>query len=579
MLGRDYLGRQTLHGLLAAVLAISFVAITQSGTALAEDLDLDPRFASDPIPNIWAQADGDVADGTNQSWIWGPAIRAATQEPYTESPDGVRTVYYFDKARMEINNPDTSWDSIWYATSGLLIKEMMLGKIQIGDHRSIPTWPAEIPVTGDLENNQSSPTYATLGHHTTLDGQDHNRVEDRTGQSVSSFLHPDGSVSGDFAAPAETTIAFYDDTLGHNVPGVFWDWMNNQAIDWEYLTGHPVTEAFWVDTMIDGEPRKVMVQAFERRVLTFNPANDPAWQVEAGNAGLHYRAWRDLSLPEDESLHALVNGIPYGEIIVDAAVKSGIDPYMLAGVADAASGFDPAARLTDDRVGLMGVPEQIAEQRGIEYPFDPSVNARVAADLLAMLQNETGDWRAAVERYFGLQDAVGTFSTVPGGTIEAAITSGHAHRNQYLGQPSPYVYEPEPEPVEEPVQNDSVDAEADTSGLRFIGAGRAAYYGQDYSVADMEDILEIHASGGGAVDGWDYDPNGYYCVHPDFRPGERLYLTADDGETAWCTIADAVRREHVAQWRASWAIEMNWKLFVEIGLLDGNHVEVWAPVE
>lgn len=576
MLGRDNLGRQTQHGLLAAVLALSLITMTQSGTALAEDLDLHPSFASDPIPGIWERADGGVADG-DQTWIWGPAIRAATHEPYADSPGGVRSVYYFDKARMEINNPNESWDSIWYATSGLLIREMMLGKIQIGDHRSIETAPAEIPVTGDLEDNPDSPTYATLGQHTTLDGQEQNRANDRTGEPVTTLMHADGSLSTDFSPPAESAVAHYDDTLGHNVPGVFWDWMNNQSIGWTYLTGHPVTEAYWVNTQIEGEPRQVMVQAFERRVLTFNPANEAAWQVEAGNAGLHYRAWRELSMPDDEAHHALAHEVPYGEIIVDAAARNGIDPFMLAGVADAASGFDPAASLPGDRIGLLGLPSQLAQQQGVEYPLDPAYNARAAADLLAMLQNERGDWEAAVHQYFDSGN----------GTADAAITAGHEFRNQLHGEPSPFDWEPpadDPPPVEEEVeaedQSESSSEDVGHSGLRFIGAGEAAHYGQGYTVAEMEDILEAHASwSGGAVDGWDYDPNGYYCAHPDFIPGERLHLTAPDGQEFWCTIADYVAVEDRSYWYSRWAIEVNWKLFEAMGVPYEETIEVRAPIQ
>ena len=36
----------------------------------------------------------------------------------------------------------------------------------------------------------------------------------------------------------------------------------------------------------------MLIQAFERRVLTYNPANPPAFQVEMGNIGLHYYDWR-----------------------------------------------------------------------------------------------------------------------------------------------------------------------------------------------------------------------------------------------------------------------------------------------
>ena len=36
----------------------------------------------------------------------------------------------------------------------------------------------------------------------------------------------------------------------------------------------------------------MLIQAYERRVLTYNPANPPAFQVEMGNIGLHYYDWR-----------------------------------------------------------------------------------------------------------------------------------------------------------------------------------------------------------------------------------------------------------------------------------------------
>ena len=36
----------------------------------------------------------------------------------------------------------------------------------------------------------------------------------------------------------------------------------------------------------------MLVQAFERRLLTYVPGNPPGWQVEAGNVGRHYYEWR-----------------------------------------------------------------------------------------------------------------------------------------------------------------------------------------------------------------------------------------------------------------------------------------------
>jgi hypothetical protein len=583
----EFLNRRSIHACLVLILVISVATFSTPLPAIAQDIDVEPDFASDPIPDIWADADSEIArNSSGRSWIWGPYIRSATQEPYADSPDGQREVYYFDKARMEINDPNGSWDSAWYATSGLLIREMMMGQIQVGDFDSIETAPAEIPVTGDLENNPDSPTYATLGDLTVFGGQTGNRAEDRTGLPISEFLDADGVVTALSSPPTGTSVAYYDETLGFNVPDVFWDWMNDQPFDWRYVIGHPVTEAYWVDTMIGGDHAVVLVQAFERRVLTFNPENDPQWQVEAGNAGLHYRSWRDLSMPEDPRLHALAYGVPYGEIIAEAAERNGVDAYLLAGVAEAASGFDPKAELTSDRVGLMGVPLPLLEQRGVEHPLDPTFNVRVAADLLALLYHQNGSWESAVEEYFSWQDAVGTFASPPSHVAGDAVAAWQRFDSGYAGQPSPFGidfddYEPAPRtppPQPTPPLPDEVDDDL-YPDLYFVGAGRAAHYGRDaYPVEEMERIMDVHTAWeGGAIPDWEYDPNGYYCVHPDFIVGERLHLTAPNGDTFWCTIADYVRVEHRDYWRANWAIEVNWDLFEAMGIPYEQRIEVRAP--
>ena len=568
--------QRSLYVAFALILTVSLVTISAPDPAAGQDVDISPDFASDPIPDIWAQVDSEQARSeSGRSWIWGPSIRSATREPYLDSPGGQRAVYYFDKARMEINNPDASWDSIWYATSGLLIREMMLGRIQVGDSESINTAPADIPVTGDLNGNPDSPTYATLGDLTVLGGQEENRAENRVGESVRTTLDASGSIGTMMNPPVDATFAHYDDTLGFNVPDVFWDWMNDQPLDWRYIVGHPVTGAYWVDTVIGGEERVVLVQAFERRVLTFNPANDPPWRIEAGNAGLHYRSWLDLSMPDDPSLHSLAYSIPYGEIITEAAEKNGVDPHLLAGVAQAASGFNPKAQLNSDRVGLTGVPLPLLEQRGVQYPLDPTFNVRVAADLLALIHNQNGgDWERAVEEYFSWQDAAGTFAEPPSHVASDAIAAWREFESTYAGQPSPFGIEPGDDSPSSAPPADGVYPD-----LYFVGAGEAAHYGKEaFPVEEMERIMDLHTSwDGGAIPDWEYDPNGYYCVHPDYIVGERLHLTAPNGDTFWCTIADYVRMEHRAQWRAKWAIEVNWDLFEAMGVPYQQTIEVRAP--
>ena len=63
--------------------------------------------------------------------------------------------------------------------------------------------------------------------------------------------------------------------------------------DWQTLLGLPITEPYWTQTRVGGTLNFVLMQAFERRVLTYTPDNAPAWQVEMGNVGLHFLLWHD----------------------------------------------------------------------------------------------------------------------------------------------------------------------------------------------------------------------------------------------------------------------------------------------
>ena len=44
--------------------------------------------------------------------------------------------------------------------------------------------------------------------------------------------------------------------------------------------------------LVGGVSKLVLVQVFERRVLTYTPDNPDGWKVEAGNVGLQYYEWR-----------------------------------------------------------------------------------------------------------------------------------------------------------------------------------------------------------------------------------------------------------------------------------------------
>ncbi|GAC1545395.1 MAG: flagellar filament outer layer protein FlaA [Herpetosiphon sp.] len=263
----------------------------------------DNHFADSAIQQVWERTDLPISAGKLQqprSWLWGPQPRtAAHHEPYRESPGGSRVVQYFDKSRMEINNPATS-----LVSNGLLVVEMISGRLQVGDDTFAPGAPADQAVAGDpIESNGDAPTYASF--RGVAFPINHDPAPTRLGQAVTALLHRDGTVgnNGDLAN-YHVTISSYDQSLGHNVPQVFetffkqhglvYDhgYSDGQLFDSIFAMGLPISEPFWARVQVGGVARDVLMQAFERRVLTYTPENPAGFQVEMGNVGQHYLRWR-----------------------------------------------------------------------------------------------------------------------------------------------------------------------------------------------------------------------------------------------------------------------------------------------
>ncbi|MDI3339710.1 MAG: CAP domain-containing protein [Sphaerobacter sp.] len=275
----------------------SFRTASGDGERLSRGLPVAPPPAgvatADPaVRQLWQATDGLVGTGIDgRTWLWGPDTFAAPREPYVEAPGGTRQVYYFDKARMEITNPAGDRSSPWFVTSGLLVRDMIRGEVQVGDARFQPVGPANVPVAGDpAPQNPDAPTYAALRGVATVAG-DH-RAPKRIGAAVRETLHQSGAVGTEPSLAGYTTLAAYDEVTGHNVARVFHDWLAAQPWQATYVVGRPITEPYWVRARVQGSPQWVLIQAFERRLLTYTPANPPGWQIEMGNVGRHYYEWR-----------------------------------------------------------------------------------------------------------------------------------------------------------------------------------------------------------------------------------------------------------------------------------------------
>ena len=80
--------------------------------------------------------------------------------------------------------------------------------------------------------------------------------------------------------------------FAHNVPLAFWSYLSALPLPWQSAMGFPLTEAVWVNVTLNNVPTWVLVQPFERRVLSYTPSNPTGFQVEMGNIGQHYFQWR-----------------------------------------------------------------------------------------------------------------------------------------------------------------------------------------------------------------------------------------------------------------------------------------------
>src|SRR5947208_280917 len=98
-----------------------FLALLMFTTLTASAAD----FGNANFKKIWTRTDYPVQQGkADYSWVWGPQpFTGEMREWYTNSDGGDRMVQYFDKSRMEINNPNANPNTDWYVTNGLLVRE------------------------------------------------------------------------------------------------------------------------------------------------------------------------------------------------------------------------------------------------------------------------------------------------------------------------------------------------------------------------------------------------------------------------------------------------------------------------
>jgi hypothetical protein len=292
------------RALLAVLLVLGAALAALPHRAAAAD---DPVLAG--FDRVWVRTDLPTVRG-DRTFLWGPEPVAPMiiKEPMAGLglPNDERSVLYWDKARMEVNAPTADPADQYYVTNGLLVSEMVTGQVQVGINpvRYAGRAPAEIPF-GDLADD-TGPTYRSFGAHL-------NDVPLATGQPVAQTIDRAGNVSATDAG--DVTCQTVVPETRHCIAAPFWDFLNSRGpvLDFAsqtvvdgalfdplfYATGLPISEPYWITVRAAGRPTRVLIQLFERRTLTYNPANLPTSRVEMGNVGLQYYTWRYTAIVPD----------------------------------------------------------------------------------------------------------------------------------------------------------------------------------------------------------------------------------------------------------------------------------------
>lgn len=214
-------------------------------------------------------------------------------------------VQYFDKGRLEDHGATTT-DPAWSVLRGRLTVELMEQAPQF----------------------QVSGTTATYG--------------ELAERSTTLHAPPAWLTGGPGVLDDGTVFVPYDANLrpayGYIVPTYFWAYLNRADVfpaGWLRDAGLPLTDLFPTVTYINGVPRQVMMQAFERTVLTYDVQNQAAWQVQQGNVGwdylvatgLHNRPQGGTKRIEVSLAQQWMYAYEGDEVVFDAPVATGRDGW------------------------------------------------------------------------------------------------------------------------------------------------------------------------------------------------------------------------------------------------------------
>jgi lipoprotein-anchoring transpeptidase ErfK/SrfK len=275
-------------------LAVAFVVALMLTTLVirpsVQAQNLGSGYIAPPFRAYFTQHVGNVTLGTPQTGM----LR-----------ENSRGVQYFDKGRLEDHSAETT-DPAWMVMRGRLTVEL-------------------IEKAPNLQINGSDVTYG--------------RIKEL---SATTHAPPSWLTGGVGILDDGTTFVPFDPGLrptnGYIVPPYFWQYLQRSDLfpgGWLHDAGLPLSDIFPALVFKEGVPRQVIMQPFERVVLTYDALNPVEWQLEQGNIGYDYMvATGLLNRPQNGAkrieislerqwLYAYLGD----ELIFDAPVSTGKDDW------------------------------------------------------------------------------------------------------------------------------------------------------------------------------------------------------------------------------------------------------------
>lgn len=111
---------------------------------------------------------------------------------------------------------------------------------------------------------------------------------------------------------------------------------------------------------------------------------------------------------------SLLESLPYGDVIYEAATTSEVDSLLLASVVEVESSFRPRVVSPRGAMGLAQVMPTTARIYGVADPFDPVANLEAGARYLgSLLERFDADLELALAAYNAGPSAVSRYGGVP----------------------------------------------------------------------------------------------------------------------------------------------------------------------